>query len=164
MSRTTALLLSLALLTTALPALAPADTGPRSPDFAMRDLDGRMHRLADYRGRWVILNYWASWCPPCVDEIPELVAFHDANPRHVVLGLNFEDLATDRLRAFVAAHGIDYPVLPTGPRAPDFAALRGLPTTWIFNPEGELIADHVGSITRATLEDFIAREEARATH
>lgn len=148
----------LLLMTLLLGALAAQADAPDTPAFAMADLDGEVHRLADYRGRWVVLNYWATWCPPCVEEIPELVDFQAANPRHVVLGINFEDVEPQVVRDFVREYRINYPVLPTGPTPPAFARLRGLPTTQIINPAGELVADHVGTVTRKMLEDFIAEE------
>jgi thiol-disulfide isomerase/thioredoxin len=128
-------------------------------DFAMQDLDGQTHRLSDYRGRWVILNYWATWCPPCVEELPELAAFQAANPQHQVLGINFEDIDPELVRRFGEEHGINFPVLPTGPEPPTFTRLRGLPTTQIVNPAGKLVADHVGTVTRQMLEDFIQEEQ-----
>jgi len=149
-----ALLFSLLLGAAAAPALE------QHPDFAMADLDGKVHQLADYRGRWVILNYWATWCPPCVEEIPELVAYQAAHPEQVVLGINFEVIEAERVRAFAAEAGINYPVLPTNDGPPDFAQLRGLPTTVIITPAGELIAEHVGPLTRQMLEDFIGAEQA----
>jgi thiol-disulfide isomerase/thioredoxin len=139
---------------------ASAASEPQPFDFSMQDLDGQTHRLSDYRGRWVVINYWATWCPPCVEELPELAAFQAANPDHQVLGVNFEDIAPDEVRAFAAEHGINFPVLPTGPTPPDFAQLRGLPTTQIVNPAGQLVADHTGVVTQRMLEDFIREERA----
>ena len=62
-------------------------------EYSLPDLDGKMHSLADYRGKWVIVNYWATWCPPCQEEIPDLVNFHDSHKDDdaVVLGINLED-------------------------------------------------------------------------
>lgn len=148
-------LLLLGLLWGSSAPLAGTTAAEPAFDFTMTDLDGREHRLTDYRGQWVILNYWATWCPPCIEELPELAAFQAANPDCRVLGINFEDIAPDEVRAFAAEHGINYPVLPTGPTPPAFARLRGLPTTQIIDPAGRLVADHVGTVTRQMLEDFI---------
>lgn len=158
--RRIAALLCAALLLTAPPLAVSAEQ--TTLDFSMDDLDGELHQLTAYRGRWVVVNYWATWCPPCVEEIPELVAFQAANPQHQVLGINFEDIDPEAVRAFATEHGINYPVLPTGPQPPAFTRLRGLPTTQIVNPAGKLVADHVGTVTRQMLEDFIREEEAAA--
>jgi thiol-disulfide isomerase/thioredoxin len=150
------------LLILALPAVpAGAGTPPQTVDFDLQDVDGRRHRLSDYRGRWVIVNFWASWCGPCVEEIPELADYAAAHPDQVLLGINFEQLTADEARDFARQLAMPYPVLMIGsePLA-DFEPLLGLPTTAIVNPEGELIASHTGPVTRAMLEDFLQREQA----
>lgn len=152
---------------TALPLLVLlAGAAPAQPaatvDFVLSDVDGNRHRLADYRGRWVIVNFWASWCGPCVAEIPELADYAAAHPEHTLLGINFEELSADEARAFARDSGINYPVLMIGRTPlPDFEPLQGLPTTAIVTPGGELVAKHTGPVTRAMIEDFIRSEEAR---
>ncbi len=139
-------------------------------EFALPDLDGRIHRLSQYQGRWVVVNYWATWCPPCLDEIPELVEFHEAHaPRVVVLGVNYEDTGLDHLRQFVDEYFISYPVLRGEPDGHTFAGrLLGLPTTYLVSPEGRVVDTRLGGITRRSLEDLLrrhgalpARQEAR---
>jgi thiol-disulfide isomerase/thioredoxin len=131
-------------------------------DFELDDLDGNSVRLSDYRGSWVIVNFWASWCPPCVRELPELIAFQATNPAHRVLGINFEDTSVEDTRRFVRTYAINYPVLKAGttPLLP-FEPLQGLPTTAIVSPEGELVVNHAGPVTREMLEEFFAREPGR---
>jgi thiol-disulfide isomerase/thioredoxin len=152
-----------ALLSMTLLLLSGAAAGDAPPgvDFRLSGVDGQLHRLADYRGRWVIVNFWASWCGPCVKEIPELVDYTRANPDHVVLGINFEQLTAAEARDFARQTGMNYPVLMIG-EAPlaDFEPLQGLPTTAIVTPEGALVAKHTGPVRRAMIEDFIQREEA----
>jgi peroxiredoxin len=128
-----------------------------NPDFTLLDLDGKTHRLSDYRGKWVVVNYWATWCPPCLEEIPELVDFHD---RHkdldaVVLGVNMEQVTLDKLRQFVEEYFISYPVLPGTPSMATVGPVRGLPTTYLVAPDGRVVARQVGGITAAGIETFI---------
>lgn len=137
-----------------------ADNG--AVDFELPDIEGVPHRLSDYRGRWVIVNYWATWCPPCLDEIPELEMFHETHKEDdaVVLGVNLEDIGLADLRAFVDEQFVSYPVLRDRPRArTELGPIPGMPTTYVVSPEGQVIARQVGLITRKILDDFLARQQ-----
>lgn len=142
----------LVLLTVALVAAAAEVV-----DFALPDLRGNVHHLSDYRGKWVVVNYWATWCPPCLEEIPELVRFHEKHKGTdaVVLGVNFEDVDPDYLNDFVESYLISYPVLRAQGRDAMLGPIPGMPTTYLVSPDGEVIARNVGPVTGATLEKFI---------
>lgn len=131
-------------------------------DFSLPDVQGEQRALSEFRGKWVILNYWATWCPPCLEEIPDLVAFHERHQGKdaVVLGVNFEDIPAGQLKAFVDEYFISYPVLRSdGIRAPSpDLAVGGLPTTYIISPEGEPVARQIGSITGEAIEKFLEKE------
>ena len=90
------------------------------------------HKLSDYRGKWVVVNYWATWCPPCLTEIPELVDFHEDHKDKdaVVVGVNFENIGVNGLKQFVDEYFMNYPVLRTKP-GPNSALgpIPGLPPT-----------------------------------
>ena len=135
-------------------------------DFKLPDVQGQPHSLSEHRGKWVVVNYWATWCPPCLEEIPDLVAFHERHKDKdaVVLGVNYEDLPEEQLKAFVDEYFISYPVLRNGDTQPahERLAVGGLPTTYIISPEGVPVARQVGGITGADIEAFMERRKAAA--
>lgn len=137
--------------------LAPL-TSWGAEDFTLRDLDGEAHRLSDFRGQWVVVNVWATWCPPCREEIPELIFFHDAHAGKdaLVLGVNFEELKVDKVRSFLDEYLVSYPILLAEPgREGPLGPIKGLPTTYIVSPEGEVVHTRVGSVDRAYLESAL---------
>ena len=148
-----------ALLLALLLVLSPA-TGAAGLDFTLPDLDSRPVRLADFRGRWVIVNFWASWCTPCLLEMPELESFHQAQRgRAVVVGVNFEDLAPSEIRPFVDRLGVTFPIaLSAGQQVPDFD-LKGLPTTFLVSPTGQLADTHLGTVNAALRTERLAELE-----
>ena len=134
-------------------------------DYSLPDLHGKNHSLADYQGKWVIVNYWATWCTPCQEEIPDLVEFHDRHKDDdaVVIGINFEDIGEEQLTAFVDSFLISYPILRSEPLAvTPLGAISGLPTTYIIAPDGSPVARQVGPVTGKQLEDYIARKKKAA--
>ena len=130
-------------------------------DFTLQDLEGRRSQLSDYRGKWVIVNYWATWCPPCLEEIPDLVDLYDENrDKIVVLGIAFEDVNKEYLKEFVDSHMISYPIMNTEPiPVTELGPVLGLPTTYIISPDGERVARQEGPVTREGVEKYIARKQ-----
>ena len=134
-------------------------------DYSLPDVNGKKHSLADYKGKWVIVNYWATWCPPCQEEIPDLVEFHDRHKDDdaVVIGINFEDIGEEQLSAFVDSFLISYPILRSEPLAETpLGSIPGLPTTFIIAPDGSPVARQVGPVTGKQLDDYIARKKKDA--
>jgi thiol-disulfide isomerase/thioredoxin len=136
-------------------------------DYTLPDLDGRLRSLEQYRGKWVIVNYWATWCGTCRKELPDLASLHEAHRDGdiVVVGINFEDIDPKGLQAFVARQGIPYPVLRAEPtRRTPLGPVPALPTTYILDPGGRPVAGEVGLVTRQDLEDHINARRGQSIH
>ncbi|MEE9342413.1 MAG: TlpA disulfide reductase family protein [Gammaproteobacteria bacterium] len=136
-------------------------------DYSLPDLEGKTVSLADYKGKWVIVNYWATWCPPCLEEIPDMIKFHDEHKDKdaVVLGINAEDIGLEQLVEFTDSMFISYPILRSEPLVESpLGAVPGLPTTYIISPEGEAVARQVGPITSEMIEKFISKKKTSSSH
>lgn len=128
------------------------------PEAALVDLADAPRGLEEWRGRWVVVNFWATWCAPCLKEMPELSAL-DAMREHVeVVGLAYEDIEPDAMRAFLEKHPVVYPVAILDVYDPpaDFATPRGLPMTYLIAPDGKVAKKFLGPITATEIEAAIA--------
>ena len=127
-------------------------------DYVLRDLDGVEYRASDSKGKWLIINFWATWCTPCLVEMPELQQFYQENRESADLwGVTFEDSDLASIRKFVAELGVTYPILGYGqdPKT-GYGTVRGLPTTFVIDPEGKFHHRFEGPITAADIENVIA--------
>ena len=126
-------------------------------DFSLPRLHGEYVSLSEFRPKWVVLNYWATWCAPCRKEIPDLTALHEARTDIVVLGLAFEDTEIENFDQFLEEFNPSYPILLVDVYAPPepFGAPRVLPKTIILNPEGYPVKTFLGPVTRENIESFI---------
>ncbi|WP_017940996.1 MULTISPECIES: TlpA disulfide reductase family protein [unclassified Thioalkalivibrio] len=145
------LVILVTLAATAVPATAESLTAieprPDAPPLTLEDLDGHAHDLRDYRGRVVVVNFWATWCPPCRDELPSLQRLWEGlGPDGlVVLGVNVGEDA-DRIFFFTADYPVDFPLLlDRTASAIDTWPVRGIPTTFIIDPEGRIAYRAIGA-------------------
>jgi len=133
-------------------------------DFTLPDMEGKPHSLSDYRGKWVLVNYWATWCPPCREELPELEILHSQSEgKTVVLGVNMEDIDLKPLRAFVDDQFLSFPILLAGSQPKEsqlVGQIPGMPTSYLISPEGEVVARQVGTLTAKIVRSFISNFEA----
>jgi thiol-disulfide isomerase/thioredoxin len=127
-------------------------------DMPLVAVDGSKHNLNQYRGKWLVVNYWATWCPPCIVEMPELQSFHDehADKDGMVIGINAELISQNRLQTFLEDYFISYPIFMSKPGAQsELGLIPGLPTTFLVTPEGKVVARQVGPVTREMIEQFM---------
>jgi thiol-disulfide isomerase/thioredoxin len=126
-------------------------------DFTLQQLGGGAVSLSDYRGEWVVVNYWATWCAPCRKEMPELSELHDQRADVTVLGLAFEDVEDNDFEEFLQAAPVSYPILKVDVYEPPepFGAPRVLPTTIILDRAGRAVKAFLGPVTRESIERFV---------
>jgi thiol-disulfide isomerase/thioredoxin len=133
---------------------APAATPEAARNFTLQALDGESVSLDELRGKWVLINFWATWCLPCVEEMPYLNQVAATRDK-AVLGVNFKESA-DQAAAFAADHGIQFPIL----LAPDEITLlvygvRGLPRTIVVAPDGTIAGRFAGALDPVKFERWL---------
>lgn len=134
------------LLDPEMEAGSDADLPIPAPDFEVETLDGSKLSLADQRGRVLLVNFWATWCGPCVVEMPDLVELHEAyhNEGLTVLGISIEEGETGLVRDFVEEYEITYPIAVDADVADSFGGIYGLPTTFVIDKSGQVIHRIIG--------------------
>ncbi len=131
--------------------------------FDFTDIHGHRQSLDAYRGKWVLVNFWATWCPPCRMEIPDLIALHDkySTSRLEIIGVAMDYNSPAEVTRFVQSMHIDYPVvLGTPVLASQVGDVNGLPTSYLYNPQGKIVAYQVGALTRDAVERYINSKDA----
>lgn len=125
-------------------------------NFSVRDMSGKTHTLADYKGQWVLVNFWATWCPPCLDEIPDLIMLNDKRKDIRVIGIAVDYKTSKEISGFADDNLMTYPiVLGDDAIIRQFGSTDVLPVTFIYNPQGKLVKQHRGLITRKFIETLI---------
>jgi thiol-disulfide isomerase/thioredoxin len=136
--------------------------------FDLKDSSGQPQRLAELKGKWVVVNFWATWCAPCVQEIPDLAAFAKAQGDKVrVLGVTLDwdetgnrEADQRKVMAFAKKVGLSYPlVLADANSEKFFGRVKGLPTTIVYDPSGKIAYQKTGMVSQALLNRVLAGEK-----
>jgi len=128
--------------------------------FKLTDTKGNIFTEKNTRGKYLVVNFWATWCSPCLKEIPAFVEFYKENSEHVeILGLDFEPVNIELINEFVERFSINYPLILythiNDSEYTKFGEIVGMPTTLIYSPDGELLQTFMGEITIEDLKKYI---------
>lgn len=139
-------------------AAAEAPVAKDMPMLKVATVDGKTFDLAEQRGKWTVVNFWATWCGPCLKEMPELSALDAMREHIVVVGLAYEDTTTEAMQAFLKTHPVVYPIALLDVYNPpkDFDTPRGLPMTVLVGPDGKVAKTITGPVTAHDIETAIA--------
>lgn len=124
--------------------------------FQFQDVTGKNHALSDYKGQWVLVNFWATWCPPCLKEIPDLISLYEERNDLMIIGVAIDEPNSDVVLKFAENMSINYPTV-IGDRqiAAQIDDISLLPSTYLYDPAGNPAARKLGLITREEIEEFI---------
>lgn len=123
--------------------------------FSLVDIEGRSHQLENYRGKWVLVNIWATWCPPCVAEMPELEALHKSRNDLAVLGVSVDGEPAGKVTDFAGKLNITYPIIVGNLSIAQPFAPKGFPTTILYDGNGQEVLNKTGKITKEEITRLI---------
>lgn len=132
---------------------------PAQPSLKVTTLDGKPYDLSAERGHWVIVNFWATWCVPCIKEMPEISQYVKTHPNVRAIGIAYDDTDPADIRAFLGKHPVSFPVAQVTMDKPlkDFDEPLGLPTTYLIGPDGKVAKHFMGPVTPAALRAVIGQ-------
>jgi thiol-disulfide isomerase/thioredoxin len=154
----------IALLLTGVPLLlssvqsAAADSRKAAPDWQLNDVDGKPVKLSDFKGKVIILDFWATWCPPCRAEIPGFVAIQKkyADKGFTMIGVSLDQQGPSVVKSFMHSFGMNYPVVMGTPKVVlDYGGITAIPTTFVIDRQGNVVTVYEGLTDQATFESVI---------
>lgn len=152
------IIISFLLTTNTLSANTPDNK--KAADFALKTLEGKTVKLSDFKGKIVIIDFWATWCPPCRKGVPDLVDLQKTYSKDlVIIGISLDqDKTIKDLKPFIQNYGINYPVvLGDAKVVQDYGGVNAIPTSFIVDQKGFIIDTHVGLVPKSVYEDKIKK-------
>jgi len=139
----------------------PAVSSKDMPALTVETFQGQTFTLSEHRGKWVVVNFWATWCAPCLKEIPDFNAYTKARPDVQFIGLAYEEIERADMESFLKLHPIDYPfaILDVYNPPKDFETPRGLPMTVLIAPDGKVAKTFLGPVTTEQFTEIIESSE-----
>jgi len=131
-----------------------------APDFTLPNLEGNRLTLSDFKGKVIILNFWATWCPPCREEIPDFVELYGEYKDEglVIIGVNLDRGDSRAVKQFSKNYKINYPIVTGNVNVTqDYGGIRGIPTTFIIDRKGNIKEKYVGYRPKATFEEAVKK-------
>lgn len=151
------------LLVVVLIALSLAQSSWAGDDWSFKDKDGAQYTLSGLHGKWVLVNFWAPWCPPCLEEMPDLDAMQKQRKDLQVIGVAVMYGSRKEVMDIVNKKSISYPIVfGTEDTAGDFGGLDGMPTSFLYSPSGELVGHHQGILTKNEVTQAIEQKPGAA--
>ncbi len=135
-----------------------ASEGRMAPDFSLVSTEGKTVKLSDFRGKVVVLDFWATWCPPCKAEIPDFIKLYSKykDSGFQMLGVSVDQGGLGDVIPFMKSYGINYPILMANSRVvSSYGGIRGIPTTFVIDKEGKIRASYEGYRPASVFEGLV---------
>ena len=132
-------------------------------DWSVKDKDGVRYTLSGLQGKWVLVNFWAPWCPPCIEELPEFASLQKQHPEVQVIGVAVQYESKKEVLDLAKSKSVSYPIVyGNEDTAGDFGGLVGLPTSFLYAPSGKLVGHHEGPLNQKEVEQALAQKPESA--
>ncbi|MCL5266504.1 MAG: TlpA family protein disulfide reductase [Bacteroidetes bacterium] len=139
---------------------ATPDDGKTAPDFTLMSSDGKQVSLSDYKGKVVVVDFWATWCPPCKAEIPDFIKLYSQykNDGFQMLGISVDQGGLKAVVPFMKQYGVNYPILLASDQVVSaYGGIQGIPTTFVIDKHGKVRAAFEGYRPASVFEDLVQK-------